>query len=234
MSILTNLTGDYDVVLNPSIYNEHESDLLTVNFDSSSTTAKPDPNQTYKLVNHGQRLEAGSNSFQCEPDNSINENMFMLIFDESQNKFELRHVSQSVNVGKAIPSGVVANNYNSGSDGRVTAPSTVAAPAIEDSEEEDDDDDDDDELLGELANELEGSLDSDSDSDSGVNGSGMIEIVESSKPNSSISTNRSTGNGINNSNGGNRVQGGPISLRGFLSGQQRRENEEDLSSSEEE
>jgi hypothetical protein len=232
MSTLTSLTGDYDVVLNPSIYNENESDLLTVHFDSSSTTAKPDPNQTYKLVNHGQRLEAGPNSFQCEPDNNTNENMFMLIFDESQNKFELRHVSHSVNVGKAIPSGVVANSYNGGNGGGVATPSTVAVSAIEDSEE--DDDDDDDELLGELANELEGSLDSDSDSDSGANGSGMIQIVESSKPNSSIRTNRSTGNGIDNSNGGNRAQGGPISLRGFLSGQQRRENEEDLSSSEEE
>lgn len=227
MNSFNNLTGDYDVVLNSSVFNESESDLLTVNFDRSATTANPDPNQTYKLVNGGQRLDAGLDSFQCDTDSSLNENMFMLIFDESQNKFELRHVSHSVNVGKVIPHEVATNGYAGGGDNDNFSAATTNA--VDDS----DDDDDDEELLGELANELEGSLDS--DSDSGANGSGMIEIVESSKPsNNSIRDNRNNENSINNSNGGNRIQGGPISLRGFLSGQQRRENEEDLSSSEEE
>lgn len=226
MNSFNNLTGDYDVVLNSSVYNESESDLLTVNFDRSATTANPDPNQTYKLVNGGQRLDAGSDSFQCETDSNLNENMFMLIFDESQNKFELRHVSHSIHVGKVIPHEVATNGYAGGSNNATFGAATTNA--LDDS----DDDDDDEELLGELANELEGSLDSDSDSDSGINGSGMIQIVESSKPsNNSIRDNRNNENGINNNN---RTQGGPISLRGFLSGQQRRENEEDLSSSEEE
>lgn len=103
-----------------------------------------------------------------------------------------------------------------------------------------DDDDDDDELLGELVNELEGSLEDDgkpnatsrndeSDSDDDTKGGGMIEIVENrSKTNDTVkSFYQSPPKSLNN-------QQGPISLRGFISGQQRRENEEDLLSSSEE
>lgn len=110
---------------------------------------------------------------------------------------------------------------------------------IEDDEE---DDDDDDALLGELVNELEGSLEddtkaitpvnkeeSDSESDGGMQG-GMIEIVETrSKPSSSGTKSSSFYQSPPKAS-----SQGPISLRGFISGQQRRTNEEDLLSSSEE
>ena len=110
-----------------------------------------------------------------------------------------------------------------------------------------DNDDDDDELLGELVNELEGSLEgeggkaepssglvsttrdlSDSDSDSGMRG-GMIEIVEN-RPKPGTSSNSFYQSPPKTVLSG---QQGPISLRGFISGQSR-ENEEDLLSSSEE
>lgn len=112
----------------------------------------------------------------------------------------------------------------------------------QDGSEIEDDDDDDDELLGELVNELEGSLEddtkpitpvnnkeeSDSESDGGMQG-GMIEIVETrSKPSSSTKSSSFYQSPPKASSQG------PISLRGFISGQQRRTNEEDLLSSSEE
>lgn len=121
--------------------------------------------------------------------------------------------------------------------------SSVGSNHVQD--EDDDDDEDDAQLLGELENELEmlsddntakgrdeNKEDDDDDDDEGNSGGMSIQIVDRSKSGSGISSNSKSfyQNSPPKPGGGT----GPISLRGFISGAARRENEEDLLSSSEE